>query len=88
MITQTQEISICNINTNTNTISISKCDIFLNDGIEIARSQPWMRAFVPGEIDGVKEATGWSDATPEIIYLNSIWTQDVIDAYNAMLAEQ
>ena len=88
MITQIQEIAICNINTTTKTISISKTDVVLDGTKVIARGEPWMRAFAPGEIDSVKEVTGWSDETPEIIYLNSIWTQEVIDAYNAMIASQ
>lgn len=46
------------------------------------------RAFIPGEIDKVKEYTGLTDDSPEIIYLNSIWTPEVIAEYNAMIAAQ
>lgn len=88
MTDQVQEIVIDNINTMTKTISIRKQTIFVDNGAEVARSEPWRRAFVPGEIEAVKEVTGWNDSTPEVIYLNSIWTQEVIDAYNAMIAAQ
>ncbi len=82
MITQVQQITIDSIDTTYKTISLKIVTIVLNDNVEIARSEPWRRAFFPGQIEEVKSVTGWTNESPEIIYLNSIWTQEVIDAYN------
>lgn len=82
MIDTAQEIVMDSINAVSKTISIMITTIFLNNGIEVGRSDPWRKAFVPGQINDVKALTGWTDTTPEIIYLNSVWTQQVIDAYN------
>lgn len=67
------------INPITKTISIAKDTIVKKDGIEIARNRH-RRAFAPGDIEKVKEYLG-IDTSPEIIYLESIWTQEVIDNY-------
>lgn len=85
MITETTQIIIDNINTTNKTISIKKETSIERDGIEIARTEPWRKAFVPGEVEDVKELTGWTDESPEVVYLNSIWTQEVIDAYNYLI---
>lgn len=80
MITQEQIFTFHDINPNTKTISISLFTIFKNDGVEVGRNPPQTRAFVPGQIEDVKTYIGVTDS-PEITYLESIWTQDVIDAW-------
>lgn len=87
MLTSTETIIIDTINTTTKTISIQKQTVIKNNDVVIATGEPIRRAFVPGEIDEVKVFTGWNDETPEIIYLNSIWTEEVIDAYRNNLHE-
>ncbi len=84
--TENQEIIIDNINLTNKTISIAKDNVIKKDGVEIARERD-RRAFVPGDIMAVEVYIGLSDA-PEIDYLNAVWTQDVISAYNAMIADQ
>ena len=84
MYIELNEINIDSINVTNKTISISKDVIVKKDSQEIARSRH-RQAFVPGDIDAVKEYTGLVDESPEIVYLNAIWTQDVIDAYLASL---
>lgn len=84
MIEEQTQISMLNINTTLKTLSIAIDEVALKNGKEIARERD-MSAFVPGQIDAVKAFTGWDDSTPEIIYLNSVWTQDVIDAYQLLL---
>lgn len=86
MFEERQEIIIDNINVSTKTISIAKDSVVLRDGIEIARDRNRC-AFHPGQIEEVKIYTGWDDSTPEVIYLNSVWTQEVIDAYQLLLNE-
>lgn len=82
MLTEINEIILDNINAFSKTISIAKDTIIQKDGVEIARQRN-RQAFVPGDIEAVKSYTGFTNADPEIVYLNSIWTQNVIDAYVA-----
>lgn len=73
------------LNPNTKTVSIAIDSIIKKDGEVIARNRS-RRAFVPGQIEQVKDFIGLQES-PEIIYLESIWTQDVIDNYNASVQE-
>ena len=75
------------VSVSSKTISIAKDTVIKKDGVEIARERH-RRAFGPGEIEGVKEYTGWSDKSPEIVYLNSIWSAEVIAAHQALVASQ
>ena len=70
---------ITDINPNNKTISIAMDTIIKKDGVIVARSRN-RRAFVPGDIQAVKEYIGVIDS-PEITYLNALWTKEVIDAY-------
>lgn len=85
MLTEDIKIIIDTINVTNKTISIAKDTIIKKDGIIIAKSRH-RQAFAPGEIDKVKEYIGINES-PEIDYLNAIWTQDVIDAYNLALEQ-
>ncbi len=71
---------ITDIDPNTKTISIAKDTIILKDGEIISKSRHRC-AFVPGDIERVKEYLGVT-SSPEITYLNSIWTADVIEKHN------
>jgi len=86
MLTETIEIILDNINISTKTISIAKDTVISKDGVEISRSRN-RRAFVPGDIESVKT---YLDATEssEIDYLNAIWTEEVIEAYQESLDQQ
>lgn len=86
MLEERQEIIIDNINVTTKTISIAKDTVVLRDGVEITRDRNRC-AFFPGQIAEVKAYMGVDDSAPEIVYLNAIWTQEVIDAYNAYLEQ-
>jgi len=88
MLEEQLQISIDNINTTTKTISIKKVNIIIKDGVEISRADPLRCAFYPGQIEDVKTFTGWNDLAPEVIYLNAIWTPEVIDAYQLLLSTQ
>lgn len=71
------------IDPNFKTVSVLKRSLLLRDGVEISRDD--LRcAFAPGDIEAVKTFIGLTES-PEITYLNAIWTQEAIDAYNAML---
>lgn len=78
---------------NVNSFTLHVNQIIKEDGILIASSQLDTRAFVPGEIDKVKNwlasHLGLSldeiDQVPEIAYINAIWTQNVIDAYQDLI---
>lgn len=85
MLTQESSFNIQEINGETKTISIIKFIIVKDDGIEIARSSNTC-GFVPGQIEDVKKYIGQENC-PEIAYLQSIWTQDAIDAYNKSLEQ-
>lgn len=85
MLTQQEQIVMENINATTKSLTISKIMVIFNDAVEISRGEPLSCAFIPGQIDAVKAFTRWDDTTPEVIYLNSVWTQDVIDAYQLLL---
>lgn len=82
MLTQEFIFSFHDMNPQYKTISISKLTIIKNDGIEIARSSD-TRAFQPGDIALVKEYIG-VDESPEITYLESVWTQEAIDTWNGL----
>jgi hypothetical protein len=85
MLTEQLEIMIDNINASNKTISVAKDTIVLRDGVEISRSRHRC-AFAPGDLDAVKAYTGFTDASPEIVYLNAIWTPDVVSEYQALIA--
>ena len=73
------------LNPITKTVSIAIDTVVLRDGVEIARER-LRRAFVPGDIENVKEFTG-VESSPELDYLDAIWTIEVIEAFNASLLE-
>lgn len=73
------------INFSNLTISVAKITIILNDGVELSRSIH-RAAFVPGEVQLVKIEMGIGDGDPFIVFLNAIWTPEVVQAYNDMLA--
>lgn len=75
---------ITDINPNNKTISVLKESIIYKDGIEIAR-QRHRCAFVPGDIKKVKAYMNVEES-PEITYLNSIWTREAIAAYDQLMA--
>lgn len=81
---ETQEIIIDSINTTNKTISIAKDTIVKKDSQPIAKSRD-RRAFVPGDIAAVKDYLG-TDSSPEIDYLNAIWTEQAINDYLASLS--
>ena len=81
------EYKIDNINTENKTISIAKYDIIKKDGIEISRSKPHRCAFVPGQIENIKEYIGQNDG-PVINMLNALWTQEIIKEYNDKISNQ
>lgn len=85
MLTETIEIILDSINTSNKTISIAKDTIIKKDGIEIA-AQRDRRAFTPGDLELVKDYMGLEEGA-EITYLESIWTQEVIDNYLASLGQ-
>jgi len=74
------------INSNNYSMSVAIDTVIKRDGVIISRSRD-RRAFVPGQIEDVKSYTGMTEG-PEIDYLNAIWTQQVINDYNAMIAAQ
>jgi len=77
---------LTDINPNTKSVSIAIDTVVLRNGIEIARER-LRRAFVPGEIEDVKEFVG-VESSPEIEYLEAIWTTEVIEAFNASLSDE
>lgn len=80
MITQSIHFSIDNMDPEFKSISICKLTIIKDGDNEIARGRD-RKAFIPGEIDEVKSYIELTEG-PEIDYLQSIWTQEVIDTYN------
>lgn len=70
------------IDPNNKTISILIVTLIKRDGVEISRENH-RQAFVPGDIEAVKEYIGVTES-PEITYLESIWTQEAIDAWNGL----
>jgi len=80
---ESQETVIDTINTTNKTISVAKDTIVKKDGVEIARNRH-RQAFIPGDIEAVKDYLGVEES-PEIDYLNAIWTEEVIEAYQQSL---
>lgn len=74
------------INPNDKTVSVAIVTLILKDGVELSRSEHRC-AFAPGQIDAVKAYIG-ADSSPEIDYLNAIWTKDVISAYLASINQE
>jgi hypothetical protein len=74
------------INPNNKTVSIAMDTVIKRDGVEISKSRD-RRAFVPGDIDVVKEYTGLTTG-PEISYLEALWTAEVIAEYEASIVQQ
>lgn len=85
MITKEIIIARFEINPENKTISIRLDTVIKEDDVELSRSLH-RRAFVPGDIEKVKEYLGVS-TSKEITYLNSVWTAAVIKAYKAMIEE-
>lgn len=83
MLEEKQEIIIDNYNATQKTLSIAKVLVILRDGIEIVRQVIDRCAFGPGDIDKVKAYLNMQDE-PEIKYLESIWTDEVIQKTIAM----
>ena len=84
MLTKEVQLSKFEVNTNTKTLSIRLDTVIKENDIVISRA-PDRRAFVPGDIAGVKEYIGSADC-PEVVYLESIWTDEVIAEYKESIA--
>lgn len=69
------------------TVSIAHVTIIKRDGEEISRTKLHRRAFAPGDIEEVKTYLEL-ETSPEIEYLNSLWTEEVVAQYQAHLAAQ
>lgn len=67
------------IDPNLKTVSIGIKTIIKKDG-HIISSSIHSCAFYPGQIEKVKEFTGFEES-PELTYLNTIWDQNAIDKY-------
>lgn len=83
MLEERVEYKIDNIDIANKTISIAKDVVIKKDGSEIARNRHRC-SFAPGDIEAVKVYLGVSES-PEINYLNAIWTEQVISDYRASL---
>lgn len=82
MLTEIQLYPIfTDLDPNLKTVSVAIDTIIYRDGVEISRERN-RRAFVPGQLDDVKAFIGVNESH-EITYLEAIWTQEVIDEYNA-----
>jgi hypothetical protein len=68
------------------TVSVCIATLLVNENTVIATLSKVRQAFAPGDIQKVKDFIGMEDS-PEIRYLNDIWTQDVIDSYNTFVQE-
>ena len=75
------------LNPNTKAVSVAMDTVIERDGVEVSKSRD-RRAFVPGDIEGVKAYSGLDDKSPEIVYLNAIWSAEVIAAHQALVASQ
>ena len=82
MLTQEKYILLSDLNTTSKAISVHIKTVVKDGDKEVANNLE-TRAFAPGEIEDVKSFTG-VDYSPEIDYLNAIWTPDVIAAYQAL----
>lgn len=74
------------VNLGNNTVSICQVTNILKDGVLLSSSNH-RQSFTPGQIEDVKLFMNAGDDSPTIIYLNSIWTPEVIQAYNDFLAQ-
>jgi hypothetical protein len=74
------------IDPNAKTVSIAKITVILKDGIEVSRSEHRC-AFAPGQIEDVMKYVG-TKSSPEMDYLNAIWTPSVIAAYNELISNK
>lgn len=82
MLEEKQEIVIDTFNVTNKSISIVKYNVVYKDGIELSRVHLDRCAFVPGDIEKVKAYLNMQDE-PEIQYLESIWTDEVIQRNKA-----
>lgn len=85
MLTKEIKLSKFEVNPENKTISIRKDEIIKENDVELARKSHRC-AFVPGELDKVKEYMGLEDG-PEIAYLESLWTEEAIQAYQDILGQ-
>lgn len=69
-------------------ISLAFIPVYVEDGVEQDRGRFQRRAFVPGDIEKVKAFTGLGDNNKHIQYIDSLWTAQVIAAYQASIAEE
>lgn len=69
------------------TISIAFVSIITENEEELTRTALHRKAFVPGQIDEVKEATGLDDNDLNIKYLKELWSDDVIQNYRDSLED-
>lgn len=74
------------MNPENKTLSIRLDTVIKEDGVELSRKSHRC-AFAPGDIAKVREYLGVTTG-PEITYLKSIWTKEVIAEYKAMIDAQ
>ena len=80
------KIAILDMNLKNNTISLRKDTVTYENGEELTRAHERC-AFVPGDIEKVREYTGLQSG--ELIdLLNERWTPEVIADYQAMVAAE
>lgn len=74
------------INPNNKTISVVLQTVIKRDGVPIYTIET-PRGFMPGEIEQVKQFTSLTDDSPEIVYLNAIWSPEAIAEYQQHLID-
>ena len=87
MLEEKIEIIIDSFNITNKTISIAKFSTIYKDGLIVSRNVIDRCGFVPGEIEKVKAYIGMN-SEPEIKYLESIWTDELIKQYQEFIANQ
>lgn len=86
-LTKKDIINEITINLKHKTVSVEKTTVITDENdIEIVK-QTSLHGFDPVDIDRLKNFTGLDDTNIHINYIDSLWTQEVIDAYNAKIAE-
>lgn len=83
MITKEIEVSRLNINPKNKTVSVQVDTVIMEDGVELSRAHH-RASYAPGDIEIVKDVL----SDPEVAYLESIWTEAVIEAYQASQEEE
>ena len=78
------ELSEFNVSKKNMTVQVRIDCVVYEGGVEVMRKQKSTRSFMPGRYDEISNFVGDIDIAKEVAYLQSVWTDEVVEKYTVL----